>query len=87
MKTVTRGQYFVTIHDIEMAKLGCSGPCREYTFPRKDWRSRSKGWIQGDTRIGLALEVGVSDHRGHYGIEIEINSLLNDGSHPWVMIS
>ena len=34
MKTVSEGQYFVTIHDVEMAKLGCPGLCRKYTWPR-----------------------------------------------------
>ena len=29
MKTVSEGQYFMTIH-VEIAKLGCPGPCREY---------------------------------------------------------
>ena len=30
---------------------------REYTLPRDDPASRAKGWIQGNMRIGLVLEV------------------------------
>ena len=31
--------------------------CREYTLPRDDPTSQTKGWIQGDMRIGPVLEV------------------------------
>ena len=31
--------------------------CREYNLPRDDPASEAKGWIQGNTRIGPALEV------------------------------
>ena len=81
------GQYFMTIHDVEMAKLGCPGPCREYTLPGDSDLSRPKGWIRGNTEIGPALEVTVTYHRGRYGIEIRIDSMQNDGSQSWVVIS
>ena len=45
-----------------------------------------KGWIRGNTKIGPALEVAVTHHQGHYGIEIMINSLFGDGTCCWVMI-
>ena len=50
LKTVERGQYFVTL-DAE----GPSGVvllCRECTLPRNDLRSRARGWIRKDTKIG-----------------------------------
>ena len=85
-KTVSQGRYFVTIHDVEMAKLGCPGLCRDYTLPRDDM-SRPKRWIRGNTKIGPALEVTVTYHQGRYGIDIRIYSLLNNGSQCWVAIN
>ena len=34
--------------------------CREYALHRDDPASQPKGWIQGNTRIGLVLEVTTS---------------------------
>ena len=31
--------------------------CREYTLPRDDESSQPRGWIQGNTRIGLVLDL------------------------------
>ena len=62
MKTVTKGQYFVTIDDAELARADCSFPCREYTLPRDDDTSRPKGWIRGNTKICGTLEVTVTFH-------------------------
>ena len=84
MKTVSRGQYFVTLDEAQPAKL--DGACREYTLPRDEQLSKVKGWIRGDTKIGPVLEVTVSYHQGRYGIEIRINSIFGDGSHSWVLI-
>ena len=63
METVSRGPYFVTIHDGIMANFGCFGPCREYTLLRDNDLSRPKGWFQGDTKVGPALEVAVTYHQ------------------------
>ena len=62
------------------------GSCREYTLPRDDQLSKVKGWTRGNTKIGPVLEVAVSYHQGWHGIEIRIKSLLDDGSHSWIMI-
>ena len=61
--------------------------CREYTLPRDDGSSQPRGWIQGNSRIGLGLEVTTSYLYGKYGIEIRIWSLSQDNSHSWVRIS
>ena len=61
--------------------------CREYTFPRDDESSQPRGWIQGNRRIGLVLEVTTSKMYGKHGIEIRIWSLSQDNSHSWVRIS
>ena len=59
----------------------------EYTLPRDDQASQPKGWIQGNMRIGLVLEVTTSFQHFKYGIEIRIESVNKDSSHSWVRIS
>ena len=61
--------------------------CRQYTLPRDDRASQPKGWIQGNMRIGLVLEVTTSFQHFKYGIEIRIKSVNQDDSHSWVRIS
>ena len=87
-KTVAMGQYFTTLDDAELETLEGRerGSSREYTFPRDDPLSEVKGCIRGNTKIGPALQVVVAHHQGRYGIEIMIQSLLNDGTCSWVMI-
>ena len=61
--------------------------CREYTLPQDDPASQPKGWIQGNMRIGLVLEVTTSFQHFKYGIEIRIWSVNQDKSQSWVRIS
>ena len=61
--------------------------CREYTLPRDENSSDLKGWIRGNTKIGPVLEVTTSYLQGKYGVEIRIESVKKDNSHPWVRIS
>ena len=61
--------------------------CREYTLPREDGSSQSRGWIQGNTKIGPVLEVTTSCLYGKHGVEIRIWSLSEDNTHSWVRIS
>ena len=42
--------------------------CREYTLSRDDPASQPKGWIQGNMRIGLVLEVTTSFQNGNHGM-------------------
>ena len=60
---------------------------REYTLAREEETSQPKGWIQGNTKIGLVLEVATSYLHGKYGVEIRIWSLNRDDTHSWVRIS
>ena len=53
------GQYFVT-KDTGVFRQFRAVACREYTLPRDDESSQPIGWIQGNTRIGLVLEVPTS---------------------------
>ena len=81
---VENGQYFMTKDTEEQffARV-----CREYTLPRSDESSQTKGWIQGKTRIGPVLEITTSYLYGKHGIEIRIWSLRKDNSHSGVRIS
>ena len=83
IRVVEVGQYFVT-KDTGCLRQFRSVACREYTLPRDDPTSEAKGWIQGNTRIGLVLEVTTSFQHFKYGIEIRIKSVNQDDSHSWV---
>ena len=63
------GQYFMTK---DTGEQFFARACREYTLPRSDESSQPKGWIQGNTRIGPALEITTSYLFGKHGIEIRI---------------
>ena len=84
MRVIEVGQYFVTRDAGEFQQTVA---CREYTLPRDDKASQPKGWIRGNMRIGLALEVTTSFQHFKYGIEIRIESVNKDNSHSWVRIS
>ena len=86
MRVVEVGQYFVTKDTGDFRQFR-SVACREYTLPRDDQASQPKGWIQGNMRIGLVLEVTTSFQYFKYGIEIRIESVNQDNSHSWVRIS
>ena len=77
------GQYFMT-KDTEEQFFARA--CREYTLPRSEESSQSKGWIQGNTRIGPVLEITTSFLYGKHGIEVRIWSLSKDNSQSWVRI-
>ena len=86
MRVVEVGQYFVTKNTGNLTHFR-SVACREYTLPRDDPASQAKGWIQGNMRIGLVLEVTTSYLYGKHGIEIRIGSVNQDNSQSWVRIS
>ena len=86
MRVVEVGQYFVTRDAGEFRQFRAVA-CREYTLPRDDKTSQPKGWIRGNMRIGLVLEVTTSFQHFKYGIETRIQSVNQDDSHSWVRIS
>ena len=86
MHVVEVGQYFVTKDTGDFRQFH-SVVCREYTLPRDDPASQPKGWLQGNMRIGLVLEVTTSFQHFKYGIEIRIESVNKDSSHSWDRIS
>ena len=79
-------QYLVT-KDTGNLRQFRSVACREYTLSRDDESSQPRGWIRGNTSIGLVLEVTTSYLWSKHGIEIRIWSLSQDNSHSWVRIS
>ena len=83
-RIVEVGQYFMTR---DAGEFNQTVACREYTLPRDDKASQPKGWIRGNMRIGLVLEVTTSFQHFKYGIEIRIKSVNQDDSHSWVRIS
>ena len=85
MSVVEVGQYFVTRNASEF--LLRSVACREYTLPRDDPASEPKGWIQRNTRIEPILEVTTSFQHFKFGVEVRIQSMKEDNSHSWVIIS
>ena len=87
MRVVEAGQYFVTKDTGGDFRHFRSVACREYTLPRDNPASQPKGWIQGNMRIGPVLEVTTCFQHFKYGIEIRIEFMNKDNSHPWVRIS
>ena len=84
MSVVEVGQYFVTRNVSEFVHAVA---CHEYTLPRDDPASKSKGWIKENTRIGPVLEVTTSFQQFKYGVEVRIPSVKEDNSQSWVRIS
>ena len=60
--------------------------CREFTLPRNDPRTRARGWIRRNTKIGPVLHIHACDHEDRYSIEIEVQSLSQDRTASWVRI-
>ena len=79
-------QYFTTKDTGDFRQFRAVA-CREYTLPRDDESSQPRGWIQGNMRIGLVLEVTTSYMYGKHGDEIRIWSVGQDNSQSWVRIS
>ena len=86
LNVVEIGQYFRTKDTADLSQFHAVA-CREYTLPREEATSQPKGWIQGNTKIGAALEVATSYLHGKHGVEIRIWSLNRDNTHSWVRIS
>ena len=83
LSVVENGQYFMTKDTGDLTQFNTVG-CREYTLPREESTSQPKGWIQGNTKIGLVLEVTTTYLHGKHGVEIRFLSLSRDDTHSWV---
>ena len=77
LKIVEEGQFFIT-HDAEAGPNETKNLCREFSLIRSEEASRARGWIIGNTKIGLVLDVKVCLHQELSGIEILIESLFRE---------
>ena len=57
--------------------------CREYSLPRNAKKTRSKGWILKNSRIGSVIDMKVCLHQDRYSIEILVESLFQDRTPSW----
>ena len=71
LSVVENGQYFMTKDTGDLTQF-YTVACREHTLPREEAASQPKGWIQGNTKVGLVKEVATSFQYGKHGIEIRI---------------
>ena len=78
---VERGQHFFTLDTEEGDRM--QHLCREYTMPRCETKTRAKGWIRKNTRMGPVLDIKVCHREDRYGIEILVESLIQAS---WVRI-
>ena len=85
MRVVEVGQYFVTKDTVDFRHFNQWLVAKTLYLEMIQFLNQ-KGWIQGDMRIGLVLEVTSFQHFKH-GIEIRIESVNHDSSHSWVRIS
>ena len=78
LRFVERGQYFYTLDTEERGRMQHS--CREYTMPRYEKKTRAKGWILKDTRIGPVLDIQVCRHEDRYSIDVLVESVSRPNS-------
>ena len=71
----------------EFSQFTESVASREKILPRDEKSTDPKGWIRENTKIGPVLEVTTSYLQGKYGVEIRIESVNKDNSHPRIRIS
>ena len=84
LKIVELGQHFFTLDTKEGNEM--QHLCREYTMLRNEKKTRTKGWILKNTRIGPVLDVKVCRHEVRYSIEVLVEDLFQDGTLSWVRI-
>ena len=60
--------------------------CREYTMPRNEKKTRARGWILKNTRIGPVLDIKVCHREDQYTFEVLVKSLFQDRTASWVRI-
>ena len=60
--------------------------CREYTMPRNEKKTRVRGWIRKNTRIGPVLNIKVCYQDYRYSIWVQIPFLFQDNTVSWVRI-
>ena len=66
-------KYFFTLDTEEGDRM--QHLCREYTMPRCEKKTRAKGWILKNTRIGPVLDITVCRQEDRYSIGFLIDSV------------
>ena len=64
-----------------------NGACRKHTLSRDEDVSEPVGWIRGFTKIGPIIQIKGTYCSEQYGMEIQVDSMLNSGSLSWIVIS
>ena len=60
--------------------------CRKYSMPRDQEGTRIKVWIESSVRCGPVSDIKVCNHNERYSIEVQVQSLLQDQTVPWIRI-
>ena len=84
LRFVERGQYFFTLDTEERGRM--QHLCREYTMHRYEKKTRAKGWILKNTKIGPVLDKQVCRHEDRYSIKVLVESLFQGRTASWVRI-
>ena len=84
LRIVETGHFFITLE--EKGPDWMKNSCREHTLLRTEPQSQPRGWIVGNTKICLVLDVKVCFRQERYGIEIMIESLFRDKTTSWIRI-
>ena len=84
LRLVEVGQF---ICDLPSRRGECNQSlCREYTLPRDQKGTRTKGWIQSYVRFGPVSDIKVCNKHGRYSIEVQVQSLFKDQTESWIRI-
>ena len=84
LKLVEQGQYFYTLDTEEGQHM--QHLCRGYTMPRNEKKTRKRGWILKNMRIGPVLNIKVCYHDERYSIEVQVPSLFQDNTVASVLV-
>ena len=63
----------ISSHLMQKDRSGMIHLCRENTLPRNDPRTRARGWIRRNTKIGPVLNIHDCHHEDRYSIEFMSN--------------
>ena len=85
MKTVERGQYFITL-DTERTERNGTFMQTIFAAPLRSEISRARGWIRKNAYISPVLNGHVFHHEDRYSIEIQVRSLFQDRTASWAQI-
>ena len=82
IRNVSPGQFIVTSIWKDMAVQAHVGNIRIF-----ETMLQPKGFIRGNTKIGLVFEVKSTKQFDRHGIEIKIDSMQKDGTQSWIVTS